>query len=67
LASIVIRLALSECFGNTCGIMALDEPTTNLDTHHIKSNLIYIYNNNIHIYKYMYNYITNKGLAKALC
>jgi len=47
--------------------MALDEPTTNLDTHHIKSNLIYIYNNNIHIYKYMYNYITNKGLAKALC
>lgn len=31
LASIVIRLALAESFGINCGILALDEPTTNLD------------------------------------
>ncbi|GMM38060.1 MRX complex DNA-binding subunit [Saccharomycopsis crataegensis] len=31
LASIIIRLALAECFGINCGMIALDEPTTNLD------------------------------------
>ena len=31
LASIIIRLALAECFGVNCGLIALDEPTTNLD------------------------------------
>ncbi|CAM9794341.1 unnamed protein product [Sphacelaria rigidula] len=31
LASIVIRLALAETFSVSCGILALDEPTTNLD------------------------------------
>lgn len=31
LTSILIRLALAECFGVNCGIIALDEPTTNLD------------------------------------
>jgi DNA repair protein RAD50 len=31
LASIVIRLALAETFCVNCGVMALDEPTTNLD------------------------------------
>jgi DNA repair protein RAD50 len=31
LASIVIRLALAETFCLHCGILALDEPTTNLD------------------------------------
>lgn len=31
LASIVIRLALSEAFCVNCGLLALDEPTTNLD------------------------------------
>lgn len=31
LASIIIRLALAESFSLNCGIMALDEPTTNLD------------------------------------
>lgn len=31
LASIVIRLALAETFCISCGVMALDEPTTNLD------------------------------------
>jgi DNA repair protein RAD50 len=30
LASIVIRLALAETFCINCGVMALDEPTTNL-------------------------------------
>jgi DNA repair protein RAD50 len=40
LASIVIRMALSESFGNNCGILALDEPTTNLDKVHIESILI---------------------------
>ncbi|KAK6204642.1 AAA domain-containing protein [Scheffersomyces amazonensis] len=32
LASILIRLALAECFGVNCGMIALDEPTTNLDS-----------------------------------
>ena len=31
LASIVIRLALAETFCIACGVMTLDEPTTNLD------------------------------------
>jgi len=31
LASLVIRLALAEAFGMKCGMLALDEPTTNLD------------------------------------
>ena len=30
LASLIIRLALARCF-TSCGILALDEPTTNLD------------------------------------
>ena len=37
LASIIIRLALAECFGEHCGLIALDEPTTNLDRDNIKS------------------------------
>lgn len=37
LASIIIRLALAECFGVNCGIIALDEPTTNLDQDNIRS------------------------------
>ncbi|POW19155.1 hypothetical protein PSHT_04950, partial [Puccinia striiformis] len=35
LASIIIRLALAESFGTNCGILALDEPTTNLDKDNI--------------------------------
>ncbi|EAR83969.1 DNA repair protein RAD50, putative (macronuclear) [Tetrahymena thermophila SB210] len=34
LASIIIRLALAEAFTMNCGILALDEPTTNLDKLH---------------------------------
>ena len=37
LASIIIRLALAECFGAHCGIIALDEPTTNLDRDNIRA------------------------------
>ena len=37
LASIIIRLALAECFSEHCGLIALDEPTTNLDRDNIKS------------------------------
>ncbi|KAI1323542.1 hypothetical protein F5Y16DRAFT_383484 [Xylariaceae sp. FL0255] len=37
LASIIIRLALAESFGIGCGLIALDEPTTNLDAENIKS------------------------------
>jgi DNA repair protein RAD50 len=35
LASIVIRLALAEVFSSSARILALDEPTTNLDREHI--------------------------------
>ncbi|OTB05644.1 hypothetical protein M426DRAFT_319630 [Hypoxylon sp. CI-4A] len=37
LASIIIRLALAESFGIGCGLIALDEPTTNLDRDNIRS------------------------------
>ncbi|PHH87102.1 hypothetical protein CDD83_9312 [Cordyceps sp. RAO-2017] len=37
LASIIVRLALAESFGLSCGLIALDEPTTNLDRDNIKS------------------------------
>ena len=37
LTSIIIRLALAECFGTNCGVMALDEPTTNLDRDNIRA------------------------------
>ena len=37
LASLIIRLALAETFCLNCGILALDEPTTNLDEPNIHS------------------------------
>jgi DNA repair protein RAD50 len=35
LASIIIRMALAEAFSASTHILALDEPTTNLDKIHI--------------------------------
>ena len=37
LASLIIRLALAETFSVNCGIIALDEPTTNLDKENVDS------------------------------
>lgn len=37
LACLVIRMALAETFSSHCGILALDEPTTNLDRENIIS------------------------------
>lgn len=37
LASLIIRLALAETFCLNCGILSLDEPTTNLDRDNIES------------------------------
>jgi len=37
LASIIIRLALSDSFGQNCGILALDEPTNALDAENINA------------------------------
>ena len=37
LASLIIRLALAETFSHNCGMIALDEPTTNLDRENIES------------------------------
>ncbi|KAI8052552.1 P-loop containing nucleoside triphosphate hydrolase protein [Syncephalis plumigaleata] len=37
LTSLIIRLALAESFCLDCGIIALDEPTTNLDRENIES------------------------------
>lgn len=42
LASIVIRLALTESFSSQCNIIALDEPTTNLDRKHVEQLAIQI-------------------------
>lgn len=36
LASLVVRLALADAFCHNCGILALDEPTSNLDERNIK-------------------------------
>lgn len=37
LSSIIIRLSLAETFCANCGILALDEPTTNLDASKIEN------------------------------
>ncbi|KZS93549.1 hypothetical protein SISNIDRAFT_85687 [Sistotremastrum niveocremeum HHB9708] len=37
LASIIIRLALSDSFSQNCGILALDEPTNALDLENIEA------------------------------
>ncbi|AFZ79035.1 DNA repair protein rad50, putative [Theileria equi strain WA] len=37
LSSLIIRIALIESFSENCGILALDEPTTNLDKENIRS------------------------------
>ncbi|XP_066998593.2 DNA repair protein RAD50 [Anabrus simplex] len=37
LASLIIRIALAEALSDHCSILALDEPTTNLDHENIKS------------------------------
>ena len=37
LASLIIRMALAETFSSNCGVLALDEPTTNLDRANILS------------------------------
>ena len=37
LSSLIIQLALAETFSANCGIIALDEPTTNLDRENIES------------------------------
>lgn len=36
LTSIIVRLSLAETFCHSCGILALDEPTTNLDAENIE-------------------------------
>ncbi|XP_015784797.1 DNA repair protein RAD50-like [Tetranychus urticae] len=51
IASLVIRLALAEIFSVNCGILALDEPTTNLDKENIQafadsvSNIVKLHRN----------------------
>ncbi|VVC25617.1 Hypothetical protein CINCED_3A008104 [Cinara cedri] len=37
LACLIVRMALAETFSKNCGILALDEPTTNLDEANIQS------------------------------
>jgi DNA repair protein RAD50 len=37
LASLIIRMALAETFSANCGMLALDEPTTNLDRENVES------------------------------
>lgn len=54
LASLIIRLALAETFCLNCGILALDEPTTNLDRENIESLahalIEYVYSSNTQCY-----------------
>lgn len=37
MACLIVRMALAETFSKDCGILALDEPTTNLDEANIQS------------------------------
>lgn len=37
LACLIIRIALAETFSGHCGVLALDEPTTNLDRLNIEA------------------------------
>lgn len=37
LACLIIRIALAETFSGHCGVLALDEPTTNLDRSNIEA------------------------------
>lgn len=37
LACLIVRMALAETFSKNCGILALDEPTTNLDESNIQN------------------------------
>lgn len=37
LACLIIRIALAETFSGHCGVLALDEPTTNLDKPNIEA------------------------------
>jgi len=37
LACLIVRMALAEAFSKNCGILALDEPTTNLDEYNINN------------------------------
>ncbi|KAI5173844.1 hypothetical protein PAEPH01_2068 [Pancytospora epiphaga] len=37
IASILIRLAIADSFSSNCNILALDEPTTNLDRANVES------------------------------
>lgn len=39
LSSLVVRMALIECFSAHCTILALDEPTTNLDRDNIQVSI----------------------------
>lgn len=55
LTSILIRLALAECFGTNCGMIALDEPTTNLDVENAES-LAHALNNIIALRKSQKNF-----------
>lgn len=37
LASLIVRLALSQSFCCECGVLSLDEPTTNLDERNVEA------------------------------
>ena len=62
LASIIIRLALSDSFGQNCGILALDEPTNALDTENIDAlagSLVDIINERRHLSNFQLITITH--------
>ncbi|KAG8779438.1 DNA repair protein rad50 [Ceratobasidium sp. 428] len=62
LASIIIRLALSDSFGQNCGILALDEPTNALDTENIDAlagSLVDIINERRHLSNFQLIIITH--------
>lgn len=68
-------MALAETFSKNCGILALDEPTTNLDESNIQSlaealtgyvryMLIHLYNNFNIIIKYLLKNCSASQLTK---
>jgi ABC-type transport system involved in cytochrome bd biosynthesis fused ATPase/permease subunit len=66
-------MALAETFSKNCGILALDEPTTNLDESNIQSlaealsgYVRYTLNIFIYLFKYLIYYLLKNRTASQL-
>lgn len=70
LASIIIRLALADSFGQNCGILALDEPTNALDTENIdalaESLVEYVNSFLNHVHRSCHHFSTESSMSAKI-